>query len=179
MEECNLKNSNICQLSKETFGITSNIKEAGYILEDGTMLDFSGRYSAQGYKRDNFHFIPTDSDYLKNQRNSDHREISKLYKGEEEPTDAMIRFMKECKAIRVVSGKDELDIDFIKKVSEKQKNILKNFEGKTVFIDIDDLNGRVVCSKKFDNFNLKEFDEFTNSCQSKIHPKGHIVIPNK
>jgi hypothetical protein len=32
--------------AKERFGITYNLKEAGYVLPDGSMLDFSGRHQA-------------------------------------------------------------------------------------------------------------------------------------
>jgi hypothetical protein len=63
--------------AKERFGITNSIYEAGYVLPDGTMLDFSGRSQASGYKRDGSAFRPTDgkSDYLRDSRGIDHREI--------------------------------------------------------------------------------------------------------
>jgi hypothetical protein len=63
--------------AKERFGITNSIYEAGYVLPDGTMLDFSGRSQASGYKRDGATFRPTDGqgDYLRDSRGIDHREI--------------------------------------------------------------------------------------------------------
>jgi hypothetical protein len=68
---------NIFASAKERFGITNSIYEAGYVLPDGTMLDFSGRSQASGYKRDGAAFRPTDgkSDYLRDSRGIDHREI--------------------------------------------------------------------------------------------------------
>jgi hypothetical protein len=63
--------------AKQRFGITKSIYEAGYVLPDGTMLDFSGRSQASGYKRNGATFRPTDgkSDYLRDSRGIDHREI--------------------------------------------------------------------------------------------------------
>lgn len=55
------------------FGTTQNPKEAGYILNDGSMLDLSGRHYATGYvdKKP----IQGEPDYLRGQRNVDHREL--------------------------------------------------------------------------------------------------------
>jgi hypothetical protein len=63
--------------AKERFGITDSIYEAGYVLPDGTMLDFSGRSQASGYKRDGAVFRPIDGqgDYMGGSRKVDHREI--------------------------------------------------------------------------------------------------------
>lgn len=63
--------------AKERFGITNSIYEAGYVLPDGTMLDFSGRSQASGYERDGDTFRPTNGqgDYMGGSRKVDHREI--------------------------------------------------------------------------------------------------------
>ena len=50
--------------AKETFGTTQDLLEAGYILPDGEMLDFSGRHEG------------ADERDIAGQRYSDHREIS-------------------------------------------------------------------------------------------------------
>jgi hypothetical protein len=55
------------------FGATKNPREAGYILNDGTMLDLSGRHYATGYS--NSKPLPGQPDYLKNARAVDHREL--------------------------------------------------------------------------------------------------------
>ena len=52
--------------AKETFGITKDPLEAGYVLPDGEMLDFSGRHEG------------SDERDIKGQRYSDHREISQI-----------------------------------------------------------------------------------------------------
>ena len=59
----------IFDAAKKKFGVTNDIREAGYILPDGTMLDFSGRHELDA---------GTDSSFLKGQRSTDHREISKV-----------------------------------------------------------------------------------------------------
>ena len=61
--------NNIFELAKERFGVTNDIRECGYILPDGSMLDFSGRHMITG---------DTDSSHLKGRRSVDHREISDL-----------------------------------------------------------------------------------------------------
>jgi hypothetical protein len=55
------------------FGTTQNPKEAGYILNDGSMLDLSGRHYASGYV--NKKQIAGEPDYLRGKRNVDHREL--------------------------------------------------------------------------------------------------------
>ena len=55
--------------AKKKFGTTTDIREAGYILPDGTMLDFSGRHELNP---------GTDSGFLKGQRTFDHRGISQI-----------------------------------------------------------------------------------------------------
>lgn len=61
----------------DTFGTTNNVKEAGYVLPDGKMLDFSGRNDAVGYTKKNGKYIAVKDDYLKNSRAFDHRNINK------------------------------------------------------------------------------------------------------
>lgn len=60
-------NSNIFELAKERFGITNDIRECGYILPDGSMLDFTGRHMTDG-----------DTSYLRGRRSVDHRDIADL-----------------------------------------------------------------------------------------------------
>jgi len=60
----------------ERFGLTRDIAEAGYILPDGRLLDFTGRADA-GYVRKGDYFVPKNGerDWMKGQRSTDHREI--------------------------------------------------------------------------------------------------------
>ena len=102
----------ITQIAKEHFGITLDPREAGYILENGEMLDFSGRHYASGYEHIRLPIgevihrpLPGQPDYLRGQRSTDHREIAPIFgygisglglSG----VDAMIKFEHEANAIR-------------------------------------------------------------------------------
>lgn len=55
--------------AKERFGTTRDLREAGYILPDGTLLDFSGRHW-QGPK--------SDTSWMNGMRQVDHRDIADL-----------------------------------------------------------------------------------------------------
>lgn len=68
-ESANVEDADIFSLSKERFGTTYDIRECGYILPDGSMLDFSGRHMVTGN---------TDTSHLKGRRSVDHREIEDL-----------------------------------------------------------------------------------------------------
>ena len=70
-------NQQIFDAAKEKFGTTIDMREAGYILPDGSMLDFSGKHEVRG----------ADTSFLNGQRSVDHRAISDIaYDFDEEPT---------------------------------------------------------------------------------------------
>ena len=58
----------IFDAAKSKFGTTYDMREAGYILPDGSMLDFSGRHQVRG----------GDTSFLNGSRTVDHREISDI-----------------------------------------------------------------------------------------------------
>jgi hypothetical protein len=68
----------LIERAERHYGVTEDWREAGYILPDGTMLDFSGRHYATGYERRSGSDRATprrrQPDYLSGQRNVDHRE---------------------------------------------------------------------------------------------------------
>jgi len=68
-ESTNVENIDIFSLAKERFGTTNDIRECGYVLPDGSMLDFSGRHMVT---------VDTDTSHLKGRRSVDHREIGDL-----------------------------------------------------------------------------------------------------
>jgi hypothetical protein len=97
------------QRAKDAFGITNDIREAGYMTPDGSLLDFSGRHYASGYHKEGDRFVPdgrgqtrhtvpnqgrpiytATPDYLAGQRNVDHRELSPLGMGSDEGMHAML-----------------------------------------------------------------------------------------
>ena len=59
----------IFDTSKKLFGTTRDIREAGYILPDGIMLDFSGRHEMDP---------GSDTSFLRGRRSTDHREIKMI-----------------------------------------------------------------------------------------------------
>jgi hypothetical protein len=65
-EKDNAETEKIFETAKKHFGTTQDLREAGYILPDGTMLDFSGRHELFG----------ADDTGIKGRRTTDHRAIS-------------------------------------------------------------------------------------------------------
>jgi len=53
------KNVDIFTLAKERFGVTNDIRECGYVLPDGSMLDFTGKHMLTN---------PSDASYLSGRR---------------------------------------------------------------------------------------------------------------
>lgn len=121
----------LAKKAKAVFGLTKNLKEAGYILPDGTLLDFTGRHYAVGYE--NKKVLPGKPDYLKGHRAVDHRELHELdYSG----TDGMIEFMKKSGAVRISadSGMINFEVPPTRKQLEVVKEIAEMNEG-NVYID--------------------------------------------
>ena len=67
MEEDEKESKELFDAAKERFGTTRDLREAGYVLPDGAMLDFSGR-----------HMVSGDSSFLNGRRSVDHRDIADL-----------------------------------------------------------------------------------------------------
>jgi len=79
----------------EHFGVTDNIREAGYLTPSGKFLDFSGRHESEGYERQGDRFVRSgrygagdpiyshlsDQDYLAGQRGVDHVQASEILPG--------------------------------------------------------------------------------------------------
>lgn len=64
-----VNHDDIFELAKKHFGVTRDIRECGYVLPDGSMLDFSGRHTLNA---------GTDSSHLRGRRGVDHREIYEI-----------------------------------------------------------------------------------------------------
>lgn len=93
--------------AKHYFGVTSDLRETGYILSDGTFLDLSGRHEAEGYVRKGDRFVAKRDDYLARQRYTDHRQLpeavtDKLKGGS--GSENMLAFMQETDVLRVMPG---------------------------------------------------------------------------
>lgn len=118
------------------FGRTYKISEAGYLLRNGHMLDFSGRHEGApgGY------------------RTVDHRDISDAFDGDYgngEYSDAMVQFM--CAGnIRLSpeSGGINLSVKPTKSQTETLERYIQNFRGE-VMLDIDNEAGDTVASAEY------------------------------
>lgn len=121
----------IYQKAVQYFGTTSNFREAGYILPDGTILDFSGKQNGGPPGK----------------RTVDHREVADIL--DLPPTEALITFMNSG-CIRVMPECPGLDISIYP--TEKQIDVIRRFVGYyrgAVYIDISDEKGNIVTTFKY------------------------------
>jgi hypothetical protein len=117
---------NIFQKAIQHFGTTSDFREVGYILPDGTMLDFSDKQNGG----------------LPGMRLLDHREVAEIL--DLPQTEALIAFMNSG-CIRVMPECPGLDISVYP--TKKQMDIICRFADYyrgNVCIDISDERGNIV-----------------------------------
>lgn len=118
------------------FGRTYKISEAGYLLRNGHMLDFSGRHEGApgGY------------------RTVDHRDISDAFDGDYgngEYGDAMVQFMRAGNIrLSPESGGINLSVKPTKSQIETLERYIQNFRGE-VMLDIDNEAGETVASAEY------------------------------
>ena len=104
--------------AKKLFGTTRDIREAGYILPDGSMLDFSGRHLMDP---------GSDTSFLRGRRTTDHREISSIAYEKDGDTETGIEtdmpdFIKRG-AIRIDDNAGSINLAI--KPTAKQKTVLR------------------------------------------------------
>jgi hypothetical protein len=160
-----VKNPATQSSAKSIFGTTLNPKETGYILDDGTRLDFSGRHYAGGYEKQGDRFVPTKDDYLANQRSVDHREVGSELPGYDYGWEGLSKFIDETGAVRYdpVGGISLMDTN---KPSKKQIEVIVNDykrSGNPLYIDIDNKSGANIASKEFNNPTINEVFDWINS----------------
>lgn len=151
------------ELNIKKFGLTNSAYEAGYILPDARMLDFSGRHESSGFKRVNGKNIPTTKfDEFKDYRGTDHREavmlpeVKKKMQEEYNWEEDKIGKMQQAGAIRIDhsnygrdDGRTYLDIGSIPTNKQYEaildiiKNSVQNKEKHTLGVDIR-VNGRAI-----------------------------------
>lgn len=97
--------------AKEIFGLTEDWNEAGYILDDGEMLDFSGKN--QGGSA--------------GMRARDHREIGQAFAGDKPSyTEGMVWFMDNARAIRMSLNSGDLMVDFAGPPTRAQRELIES-----------------------------------------------------
>ena len=108
----------------ESFGLTEDPREAGYILPDGTFLNLSG--SNQGGEP--------------GMRSLDHRDIGRILLDEEPGgTEGMVYFMDQTGAIRMnwatgYPGRADLSVDFAQTPTSDQKETLEYLLAEAAFL---------------------------------------------
>jgi len=134
----------------EHFGVTDDLREAGYLLPDGRMLDLSGRHDMLGgdYVRQDGRNVATGRDWQAGVRHTDHRELPfdvQEAKANEAnfgntSTAHMLGFQKETGAIRIMPG---TGISVSVMPSDKQIKALvtrwrRTYGNDPMLIDVDD-----------------------------------------
>lgn len=125
----------ITQKAKNFFGITYDWNKTGYLLTDGSQLDFSGKH--EGY----------DS----GMRSVDHREIENIYDNAKIREDAMNDFLAKGN-IRIMPEGNSINLSV--EPNTKQETALRRYINRVrgeVTIDIDDSNGNTVKSLEYDS----------------------------
>lgn len=118
---------------KQHFGTTNNFRVAGYLLKDGTMLDFSGK-----------HWGDTTSYY----RQVDHRDVNEVL-DEDDNYDAMFQMIGDGN-IRLMPETGGINLSVMpttKQIGILEKYI-RNFKGE-VLVDFDEPGGDTVYSRNY------------------------------
>lgn len=125
----------ITAAAKKFFGTTYDWNKTGYLLTDGSQLDFSGKH--EGY----------DS----GMRSVDHREIENVYTDGKERLDALNDFLQKGN-IRIMPEGNSINLATLP--TGKQETALRRYINRVrgeVTIDIDDANGNTVKSLEYDS----------------------------
>jgi len=129
------KTDEITEASKKFFGTTYDWNKTGYLLTDGSQLDFSGKH--EGY----------DS----GMRSVDHREIENVYTDGKERLDALNDFLQKGN-IRIMPEGNSINLATLP--TGKQETALRRYISRVrgeVIVDIDDANGNTVKSLEYDS----------------------------
>jgi len=169
-----VKNPSMEKAAIEHFGITHSPKETGYILDNGTRLDLSGRHYAGGYMKQGDRYVPEPGqpDYLKNDRAVDHRELGDL-----DPLggswNGLSNFLDQTGAVRY-SPETGISLIPTNKPNAKQiETVVEDFRSQRnpLIVDIDHAKeGYNLASKEFAKPNTqevldwleKQYGKFTN-----------------
>ena len=159
----------------QTYGTTHNIAEAGYVLPNGKMLDFSGRHQA-GYNRVGDKFTPKqgERDWLANDRAVDHRDVVHMLAGPEgmEGHEGMAKFMAEAGAIR---NKPGIGFETAAIPTDKQiKTIVTShntkYRGEPMLVELSHpTTGDIIASRDFERPNVEAIQKWFGE-QSEANP---------
>ena len=146
--------SELIQRAKDTFGITNDVREAFYVLPDGTMLDGSGR-----------HWGGSEID-VAGQRQVDHGDIAEIIDDSTNPADAMYKWMARSGAMRF----DQIVgiASIARKPTPQQLAVLSRASrGKYLALSLNTPEGRIVDDIEFENASPSAIRHFFEDAQIK------------
>ena len=159
--------------AKKVFGATSDPKEAGYVLPDGTMLDFSGRHYADR----------KDWPYLRGQRSVDHRELQSentnngksLEKQMEfSGSEGMYEFMARTGAMRMDAASGVASIS--RPPTDKQISVIGNArKGDYLALSYNRPDGEIVVDGEFESANPMKVRKFFEEAQKQEGGTGILA----
>lgn len=169
--------NNLIERAKETFGVTRDVREAFYVLPDGTMLDGSGR-----------HWGGDESDYV-GQRQVDHGDISEVVDDSDSAADAMYKWMGRTGAMRVDFSSGVASI--ARKPTRDQLSVLaRASRGEYLALSFNTPEGRIVDDTEFESASAAKIQDFFDQALDKAvrgvagafaskGTKKHIAQPAK
>jgi hypothetical protein len=162
-----VKNEKLANLAKNHFGTTFKPQETGFILDDGTRLDFSGRHEAGGYKKVGDKYMPESGqpDYLRGERATDHRTVTQVIPNSQYGWDSLSNFIDQTGAVRYMPETGVSMVNTNKPSEAQLAKIVNDFRmaGNPLLIDIDHAkHGSNLASGEFDKPTLKEVSKWIN-----------------
>ena len=144
----------LIQRAKDTFGVTSDIREAFYVLPDGTMLDGSGRHWGG------------DEASVAGQRMVDHGDIGEIIDDSDDPADAMYKWMARSGAMRF----DQIVgiASVARRPTPEQLAVLSRASrGKYLALSLNTPEGRIVDDIEFERASPSKIRQFFEQAQIK------------
>ena len=178
--------SDLAAKAKEVFGKTRDIREAGYVMPDGSMLDFTGRHQVTNdYARVGDFNRPVEGkrDWMAGERNVDHRDVSDLIDAPQgiSGTDAMTQFMDQTNAIR---NKPGIGFESVETPTDQQLKALvgghnKSYRGEPMMVELSDrATGDVIASTEFEKPSVEVVKKwFEDNAPNKSEPKSGTDQP--
>lgn len=161
-EEDFIPDQTLIDNAKDTFGVTDDIREAGYVLPDGTMLEFSGR-----------HWGLDDSE-ARGQRQVDHIDISEADGIQNATGNEMYDFMAQTGAMRVSMADGNSVASIARPPTAQQLAVLgRATNRKYLALSFNTPDGRIVSDTEFDSSSLKKIEKFLDDAQ-KQYERGEV-----
>lgn len=140
---------NKCKQAEKEFGLTDNFYEAGWIMPDGKLIDFSGKNEGG----------------TPNRRPLDHRDIGQVcVKG---GTEGLSEFMEDCKSIRFSKYHDGgVHADMTRQpTSEQCRRLREALMGSEYLVaERSDKEGITLCKYETDYPDIFAFQRFVGQC---------------